>query len=188
VKPRSPTEETEANNPFSPEDLLLDTPNLEAEISGEFSGATADALHSKHLVSLLCMDQEATLKILKSLLERMGYMTHCPPTLDSALRSLRFNQYRLIVLGDAFDGRAPNPVTSYLANLNMNIRRDIFVVLLGARFKTEDYWQAFVDSVDLVYHPDDILRLPTCLEQSLKKHERLYSVFNECLKEAGKKI
>src|SRR5690606_26217350 len=125
---------------------------------------------------------------LKALLERMGYTVDDPDTADCALQRLRFTQYRLIVLNDAFGGQAPNPVASYLANLNMSVRRDIFVVLLGERFKTADHWQAFVESVNLVCHPGDLPRLPALLKRALGEHERLYRIFNECLITAGKKL
>jgi hypothetical protein len=64
----------------------------------------------------------------------------------------------------------------------------MFVVLIGTRFKTADDWQAFVNSVDLVFHPADLLQLGMVLNRGLSDQERSYKIFNECLMTAGKKI
>jgi hypothetical protein len=104
------------------------------------------------------------------------------------LQRLRFNQYHLILLDDDFEGNTPNPIGNYLASLNMNVRREMFVVLIGQRFKTADHWQAFMESANLLLHPDDLPQLVTFLRRGLRDHERFYKVFTECLIEAGKKI
>jgi hypothetical protein len=111
-----------------------------------------------------------------------------PAAADHALQRLRFNQYHVILLDDDFEGRSPNPVAEYLAGLNMNIRREMFVVLIGQRFKTADHLQAFKESVNLILHPDDLPQLPTFLARAMTDHQRFYKVFTECLVEAGKKI
>ena len=69
----------------------------------------------------------------------------------------------------------------------MNIRREMFVVLIGLRFKTADHLQAFMER-NLLLHPDDLPQLVTFLSRGLRDHERFYKVFTECLIEAGKKI
>ena len=107
---------------------------------------------------------------------------------DHAIQRLRFNQYHVILLEDDFEGKSPNPITGYLTGLNMNIRREIFVVLIGQRFKTADHLQAFMESVNLLLHPDDLPQLVTFLSRGLRDHERFYKVFTECFIEAGKKI
>jgi hypothetical protein len=61
-------------------------------------------------------------------------------------------------------------------------------VLIGQRFKTADRLQAFVESVNLIVHYDDLPQLVTFLSRGLRDHERFYKVFTECLIGAGKKI
>jgi CheY-like chemotaxis protein len=160
----------------------------ETATSTELPGETIEAFQPGQPMALLCVDQEEVRATLKPLLKGMGYKVDCPPTPDHALQHLRFNQCHLIVVDDAFGGRAPNPVASYLANLNMSTRRDMVVVLLGERLKTADHWQAFVESVDLVCHPIDVRQLPAVLKRTVSEHEHFYRLFNECLIAAGKKI
>ena len=138
--------------------------------------------------ALLCVNREECRRELKVMLEASGYVVDIPGTADQALQRLRFNQYHVILLDDNFEEKSPNPVAQYLASLNMNIRRDMFVVLIGERFKTADHLQAFMESVNLILHPDDLPHLTTFLTRGLNEHERFYKVFTQCLIEAGKKL
>jgi hypothetical protein len=122
------------------------------------------------------------------MLEGLGYVVELPVATAHALQRLRFNQYHLILLDDDFEGKSPSPIAGYLAALNMNIRREMLIVLLGQRFKSADHLQALMESMNLLLHPDDLPQLVTFLSRGLRDHERVYKVFTECLIEAGKKI
>jgi predicted Zn finger-like uncharacterized protein len=138
--------------------------------------------------ALLCMNRAEHRGGVRPMLEGLGYVVDIPVSTDHALQRLRFNQYHVVLLEDGFDGKSPNPIAGYLAGLNMNIRREMFMILIGQRFKSADHLQAFMESVNLVLHPDDLPQLVTFLSRGLKDHERFYKVFTECLIEAGKKI
>ncbi len=140
------------------------------------------------IAALLCLDRDNTCGMLKAVLEGMGYLVDMAATSDRALQRLRFNQYGIVALTEDFGGSSPNRVAEYLAWLNMNIRRDMFVVLVGERFKTADHLQAFIESVNLVLHPNDLPHIEIFINRGLKDHEWLYKVFGNCLIEAGKKI
>jgi predicted Zn finger-like uncharacterized protein len=147
-----------------------------------------DYLPTGQPAALLCMNRQESRGDVKTMLEGLSYVVDTPAATDHALQRLRFNQYHLIVLDDDFDGKSPNPLAGYLAALNMSTRREIFVILIGQRFKTADHLQAFMESVNLILHPDDLPQLVTFLGRGLREHERFYKVFTECLIEAGKKI
>lgn len=138
--------------------------------------------------ALLCLDRDNACGILQAVLQGMGYVVDIPVAVDQALQRLQFNQYRIIVLTEDFGGSSPNPVVGYLTWLNMNVRRDMFVVLVGESFKTADHLQAFIESVNLVLHPDDLPRIATFINRGLRDHEQFYKVFVDCLIEAGKKL
>jgi predicted Zn finger-like uncharacterized protein len=147
-----------------------------------------DTLQFGQSAALLCLDCDYRFEVLKSVLQGMGYMVDTAATVDQALNRLRFNQYQIIVLTEQFGGSSSNPVAGYLARLNMNVRRDMFVVLVGEQFKTADHMQAFIESVNLVLHSGDLSQIETFLSRGLGENERFYKVFTECLIEAGKKI
>jgi CheY-like chemotaxis protein len=147
-----------------------------------------DCLQPGQSTALLCINREESRGELRAMLEGMGYVVDIPAAADHAPQRLRSNQYHVILLDDDFDEKSPNPIASYLAALNMTTRREIFVILIGQRFKTADHLQAFMESVNLILHPDELPQLVTLLTRGLREHERFYKVFTECLIEAGKKI
>jgi hypothetical protein len=147
-----------------------------------------DYLPPGQSAALLCINREEVRGELKARLEELGYVVDMPATADHALQRLRFNQYHVILVDDDFEGKSLNPVADYLAGLNMNTRREIFVVLVGQRLKTADHLQAFMESVNLTLHSHDLPQLAAFLTRGLRDQERFYKVFTECLIEAGKKI
>ena len=148
-----------------------------------------DILQSGRLAALLCLDCDHNkVELLKSALQGLGYVVDMPTSVDQAFLRLRFNQYQIIGLTEHFAGSCPNPIAGHLAGLNMNVRRDVFVVLVGERFRTADHLQAFIHSVDLVVHPDDLSHIETLLIKGLREKERFYKVFIDCLTEAGKNV
>jgi predicted Zn finger-like uncharacterized protein len=174
--------------------VSLDADTAEVPLHGDDDAAdellpdTMDSLSPGQLAALLCLNRAESCNAVKSMLEDLGYVVDMPETTAHALQRLRFNQYHLILLNDDFEGQSPNPIMGYLAALNMSIRREIFVILVGSRFKTADHLQAFLESVNLLLHPDDLPHFVTFLHRGLRDHERFYKVFTECLVEAGKKI
>jgi CheY-like chemotaxis protein len=147
-----------------------------------------DSLQRGQPAALLCLDSDNARGLAQGALQRMGYAVDMPTVVDQALQRLRFNQYQVIVLAEQFGGSSPNPVTEYVTALNMNIRRDIFVALVGERFKTADHLQAFVESVNLVLHPADLTQIQAFLARGLRDHERFYKVFVDCLIESGRRF
>jgi CheY-like chemotaxis protein len=147
-----------------------------------------DFLQRGQAAALLCITRKEAHSQLKAMLEGLGYVVDMPSTAEQALQRLRFNQYHIVLLEDDFEGTSSNSVADYLARLNMNIRRDMFVVLIGHRFKTGDHLQAFIESVNLLLHPNDVPQLATLLIRGVRDQERFYKVFTECLIAAGKKI
>jgi predicted Zn finger-like uncharacterized protein len=167
---------------------LTEKPPLPSDDPHDVLPEAMDRLQPGQASALLCINRDECCHELKVMLEALGYVVDIPTTPDQALQRLRFNQYHIVLLDDHFEGKSPNPVTEYLAGLNMHVRRDMFVVLIGERFKTADHLQAFMESVDFILHSDDLPHLATFLTRGLNEHERFYKVFTQCLIEAGKKL
>ncbi len=170
------------------DDATAGVTSLGHDDSGDELPDAMDYLAPGQSAALVCINRSESRGEVKLMLEGLGYLVDMPAATAQALKRLRFNQYHLILLDDDFEGKSPNPIAGYLAGLNMNIRREMFVVLIGQRFKSADHLQAFMESVNLLLHPDDLPQLVTFLSRGLREHERFYKVFTECLIEAGKKI
>jgi hypothetical protein len=104
------------------------------------------------------------------------------------MSKLRLHHFDLIIISDGFDGQdlANSPITHYLNHLSMSIRRKIFLVLLSDKFKTMDNMIAFARSANIIVNPDDLSNLPLLLKRGISDNEKLYKVFTDTLKEAGK--
>jgi CheY-like chemotaxis protein len=145
-------------------------------------------LHQSPRASLLYSDPEGNPGQVKAVLQRMGYTVDVQTSVDQAVDQLRMNQYQIVVLSFLAKQQPSNSIMSYLAGLNMNIRREIFMVLIGDGFKTADHLQAFMNSANLVLHPADLAHMESLLTQGLQDHTRFYKVFLECLVESGKRL
>jgi len=163
-------------------------PGPSIEASSDLAIEPFGPLRPGQRAGLVCVENGAARTGIQAMLEERGYLVDVPPTPEHALHRLRFSQWHVIILEDTFGGTTPSPVLSYLKPLTMNIRREMFVVLIGERFKTADHMQAFVNSVELVLHPADLPQLGTLVERGLSEREQFYRVLNECLIAAGKKI
>jgi len=127
--------------------------------------------------ALVCEHDQVLREKIHSALQRMGYHVTMAESARIALKYMRFHVFELVVLDENFDGTdaRTNHVLQYLGHQAMNTRRNIFVVLLGNRFRTGDNMIAFNNSANLVI-------------RALTEHREFYQVFKETLKKTGRKI
>jgi len=80
-----------------------------------------------------------------------------------------------------------NPVLAFLNTMSINLRRHVFVVLLGREFKTFDNMMAFVRSVNVVVNLNDLPHLPAIIRKGLEDNNEFYRVLREMLIEVGRR-
>ena len=105
------------------------------------------------------------------------------------MKNMRFHVYELIVLNESFENSTieNNHILCYLNFLNMAMRRDIFVVLVGNNFRTMDNMNAFAHSVNIVVNSKDLDQLEMILKKSLADHQQFYRTFEVALRSVGRK-
>ena len=132
-------------------------------------------------------DEEYVMEI-NATLEELSYKIVSPSSIQEAMGKIRLHNFDLIMLSDGFDGQGieSNPITHYLNHISMSVRRKIFLVLLGEKFKTMDNMMAFSASSNLVVNPTDISSIGSILKRAFSDHEKFYKVFADTLKEVGK--
>ncbi len=114
----------------------------------------------------------------ETMLRRQGYEIE-------RLRSWReqssdVQQGRYSVVFTHQNGSPKSDGVQFLINgLAPEVRREIFVVLVGDAFKTGDGTQAFVAQVDLVCRPDDLGDADTVLRSTITEKHRLYRAYAE---------
>src|SRR5881296_4119208 len=94
--------------------------------------------------SLICADPNTT-EVVKTTLRELGFKFHTADTPELAVERMRYTNYDCIVTHENFAGGSlkSNAVLNYLTPLPMSQRRNSFLCLIGASFKTLDAMQAF---------------------------------------------
>ena len=139
-------------------------------------------------VALLMIGDRAETQLVKKGAQEVGYRVVTAEDTRDALNKLRFHHFPMVFLSDGYDSMdiIQSPILRYLAHLPMNVRRKIFLVLVGSRFKSMDHMKAFAMSANLVVNNKDLHKLTPILSRALSDHEKFYNVFMETLKEVGK--
>jgi DNA-directed RNA polymerase subunit RPC12/RpoP len=139
-------------------------------------------------LALVLDGDEGNVAEISSAFEEFSYKPILPTSIGEAMSKLRLHHFDLIIISDGFDGQdlTNSPIIHYLNNLSMSIRRKIFLVLLSDKFKTMDDMMAFARSANIVVNSDDLSNLSLILKKAILDNEKLYKVFMDTLKEAGK--
>lgn len=132
-------------------------------------------------------DMEAKQKI-RAALEHMNYHVVEAASSRNALKYMRFHVYNMVVLNETFEAASAesNHILQYAAQLPINTRRNMFIVLLGNDLRTADNMTAFNRSVNLTVNLQDIDDIENILKGSIAEHERFYQVFKESLENTGR--
>ena len=138
--------------------------------------------------ALLCETNPAILPKIKLSLKNMGYHTTEAQSALDALKQMRFHVFDVVVLNEKFDAPDPdeNNVLKHLKRLSMDIRRNIFVVLITDRFRTMDNIAAFHESVNMVVNLKNIKDIEKILKSGVADNAVFYRVFKEVLTKIGR--
>jgi predicted Zn finger-like uncharacterized protein len=138
--------------------------------------------------ALVCESDPGILSRLRSALKQMGYHTVEPESAMDALKKMRFHSFDLIVMNELFNCPSPddNPILTYLNDLMMSVRRNMFVALTTTRFRTMDNMAAFNKSVNVVIHIRNLDEISKILRRAIDEHQAFYSVFQESLVKTGR--
>ena len=159
-----------------------------ADLESEEDTGPLDLFEEGTRLALVLDEDEGNVAEISSALEEFSYKPVLSTSIGEAMSKLRLHHFDLIIISDGFDGQdlANSPITHYLNHLSMSIRRKIFLVLLSDKFKTMDNMIAFARSANIIVNPDDLSNLPLLLKRGISDNEKLYKVFTDTLKEAGK--
>jgi len=139
-----------------------------------------DSSTSRDFTALLCIDSQELLETATGQLTPLGFEVHTVSTPEQALSHLYSHSYDVMVVSDDFGGgdAETHPVLAQLASVPLELRRSMFVVLIGPNLTTHSKMQAFALSVELVICPQDVPNLKALVGQGLARHEEFYATFN----------
>lgn len=131
--------------------------------------------------ALVCETDAMTRERIVSGLKENGYLVTEASTSQDALRFMRFHQYQLVVINEVFDADTPagNEVLTYLQNLAMDVRRNIFVVLISREYRTSDNMAAFNQSVNLIINKENLDDAGSIVKRGVSENEEFYRLFRD---------
>jgi len=136
--------------------------------------------------ALICETDPVVRAKISNILEEMGYYITESATAPDAQKSMKFHLYNLIVVNESFaQGEADNHVLDYIRHLPMNVRRNIFVIMLSAGIRTMDNMVAFAESVNLIVNLENIDDAGAIIERGIADNEVFYSTFKSAMRKAG---
>ena len=136
------------------------------------------------LTALVCVDEPETQKALVDQLTTLDYKIHTGLFLDDVLLKIKAHNYDVVVIDENFNGSllTSSPLLAEVMRLPANTRRNMFVVLVGLGFATNDEMEAFGLSVNLVCNVNDIRNLRPVLRRAIIRHKEFYAHYIETLK------
>ena len=139
-------------------------------------------------LALLMVDAAKHASKIEGAVKGLGYRCITSPNTRDGIGKMRFHHFDLVILADGFDGQdlTNNSVMHYLNRLSMSVRRKIFLVLIGDRFKTRDNMMAFALSANVVINPKELNRFSPILRNAISENEKFYKIYLDTMAELGK--
>jgi len=136
----------------------------------------------------VCVSDEKNKDVWTKVLEEKEFKLQYAKSPEHAVHKMKFTQFHFVVLEDTFGGGplSENPLYQNLLEMPMEIRRNIFIALVGSKYKTLSNMEAFAMSVNLVVNDKDLSKLSDVLKKSIKDHDMFYKIFKETMQTLGK--
>ena len=146
-----------------------------------------DFVEEEGKTALICASDPTLKKEILAGLEKLEYHITDAKNTRTALRSMRYHVYDMVLVDESFDTKDPdqNAVLKYLERVPMAIRRNIFVALISKRHRTMDNMMAFNKSVNMVLSVKNIGEIEKILVRGITDNDFFYRVYQDRLKKLG---
>ena len=137
-----------------------------------------DGSAERALVALTDPSDQGLQSAVIALLERCGYGVETAADPQQGIQLLERNSYAVVA---TTPNGAQGNVSPYkrVAALAPEVRRDLFLVLLGSDFSSGDGTQAFAAMADMVLNPKDVASSEELLRSTVTERTRLFQAFQE---------
>lgn len=176
----------EPPTPSEPEEVL-DAPSM-VVAHEEFEDDEDELVIYEEGDQLALILDEKNQSVWTEALESRGYKIQYAKSPEHAVHKMKFTHFHFVALHENYKNKSldNNPAYKSLIELPMVTRRNIFLALLGANFKTLNNMQAFQKSANVVINEKDMDKLGDILKKSVSENEIFYKVFKETLHSMGK--
>jgi DNA-binding NtrC family response regulator len=122
------------------------------------------------------LDDQSVQNVMAAALQRIGFGVDIAPDAEQGARSLERDSYTLVATernGNSNGEGLYNRIITFAPE----VRRNLFLVLVGNDLNSGDGMQAFSAMVDLVLSPKDIGASDELLQNTMHERTRLYQTF-----------
>lgn len=133
--------------------------------------------------ALVCVDVAETQRLAIDQLAELGYKIHTGMFLDDSILKLRAHAYDVILVSENFNGSSleMHPILAESVKLPPVQRRRQLVVVIGPSLNTNDEFQAFALSADVVVSVADVVNLRPVIRRAVNRAAEFYAPLHEAL-------
>jgi len=153
----------------------------------DYSGRPFGYVDPESKTAMICEQDPVIRDKVSNAIKKIGFEVVQPATFKDALKYMRFHVFDVILVNENFNTGIweVNNILKYLENLNMSVRRQIFVVLISAIYATMDSLQAYNKSVNMIINKSEISDIANILKQALAEHNDFYYLFKDIIRKYG---
>jgi hypothetical protein len=146
-----------------------------------------DIFEPGDVTALVCTDVPEVQRLVVDQLTSLNYKLHTGLFIEDILLKLRAHVYDVVVISENFAATdiETNPILLEATRAPAAQRRKQLLVLVGSSVQTNDEFEAFQHSVDLVVNLADVMNLRPVVRRALLRTQEFYQPLQECLKAAG---
>ncbi|MFZ3045819.1 MAG: zinc-ribbon domain-containing protein [Desulfatirhabdiaceae bacterium] len=154
----------------------------------ELTDRAFDFIEPSTKTALICESESTIRTALSNELGSLGYYAIDASSAAIALKKMRFHIFNVMVINDSFNAPRPDVhiILEYLGGLLMEVRRNMFVILLSNQFRTTDNLSAFNKNVNLIINNKNLNEFSKIFTHGLADYQLFYHIFQESLTKTGK--
>jgi hypothetical protein len=153
----------------------------------DFSSIQLDDMPEGLKSALVAYDSEEVQEMLFQKLSNLGYKPVMAINVRDAVKQLKFGRFQLMLIQEDYYGAtlSSNQLIRAINGLELSIRHDMFIAVIGPSFTSLDDLTAFSLSLDTVINTNDLPDLERILISGIGHVQKFYAVYNEMLIKRG---
>jgi hypothetical protein len=153
----------------------------------EFAPGALEVLPEGLKSALVAFDSEETQDKLQEKLSAMGFRPTIAVNVRDAVKQLKFGRFQLMIIQEDYYGAtlSSNQLLRAVNSLELNVRRDMFIVVIGPSFTTLDDLTAFSLSLDTVINVNDLDDIDRILISAMGHATKFIAAFKEMRHQRG---
>ena len=175
--------QTQMPTPAPPQGAFVGGPAPGAE----FNSIQMDEQTEGLKAALVAYDSEEVQDMLYQKLSNMGFKPVMAINVRDAVKQLKFGRFQLMLIQEDYYGAtlSSNQLIRAVNGLELSIRHEMFIAVIGPSFTSLDDLTAFSLSLDTVINTADLEDLERMLISGMGHVQKFYSVYNELLLKRG---